>query len=130
MKRFLLLICIGETVREITPTWFEPEQVDKWLNGKKQINISDNAATVEINTDNDWCATVNIAAEVSDITSNGTSVRINLQGANTLYLNTDSEFEADILLGIRSGGAVQYVKVGALQKGKNEQAIEIGRAHV
>ncbi len=112
-----------ETVREITPTWFEPEQVDKWLNGKKQINISDNAAAVEINTDNDWCATVNIAAEVSDITSNGTSVRINLQGANTLYLNTDSEFAADILLGIRSGGAVQYVKVGALQKGKNEQAI-------
>ena len=114
-----------ETVREITPTWFEPEQVNKWLNGKKQINISDNAATVEINTDNDWCATVNIAAEVSDITSNGTSVRINLQGANTLYLNTDNEFEADILLGIRSGGAVQYVKVGALQKGKNEQAIDL-----
>ena len=114
-----------ETVREITPTWFEPEQVDKWLNGKKQINISDRAATVEINTDNDWCATVNNAAEVSDITSNGTSVRINLQGANTLYLKTDSEFAADILLGIRSGGAVQYVKVGALQKGKNEQAIDL-----
>ena len=114
-----------ETVREITPTWFEPEQVNKWLNGKKQINISDNAATVEINTDNDWCATVNIADEVSDITSNGTSVRINLQGANTLYLNTDNEFEADILLGIRSGGAVQYVKVGALHKGKNEQVIDL-----
>lgn len=114
-----------DTVREITPTWFEPEQVDKWLNGKKQINISDRAATVEINTDNDWCATVNNAAEVSDITSNGTSVRINLQGANTLYLKTDSEFAADILLGIRSGGVVKYVKLGILQKGKSEQVIDL-----
>ena len=114
-----------ETVREITPTWFEPEQVDKWLNGRKQINISDTAATVAINTDNDWCATVNAAAAVSDITSNGTAVRINLQGANTLYLNTDSRFAAEVWLGIRAGGAVEYVQVGALQAGKSEQAIDL-----